>query len=150
MTKTAKKTWYADGLHFKCLDCGQCCSGPQPGYIWANKKEIELIAEFLKTPVDEFRRKYTKNIMMRTTIIEQPGNKDCVFLQKVGDQKKCMIYPVRPFQCRSWPFWSSNLVSRNTWQQVATSCPGVNCGKFYSFEQIESIKVNKIWWNDGR
>jgi uncharacterized protein len=148
MTKTTKNPWYAAGLHFKCLDCGQCCSGPDSGYIWANQKEIELIAEFLKMSVEDFRKRYTKNIMMRTTLIENPQNKDCIFLEKVGDQKRCLIYQVRPFHCRSWPFWSSNLASSDAWNQVAQSCPGINRGKFFSYEQIQSTKVSKNWWID--
>ena len=83
---------------------------------------------------------------MRTTIIEHSVTKDCIFLRKIDGQKKCIIYQVRPNQCRTWPFWSSNLVSPDTWNEAAQGCPGINRGKFYSFEEIEKIKKSNKWW----
>ena len=36
---------------------------------------------------------------------------DCVFLKEDPERgrKTCSIYPVRPLQCRTWPFWPENL-----------------------------------------
>jgi Fe-S-cluster containining protein len=54
-----------------------------------------------------------------------------------------MIYPVRPSQCRIWPFWTENLKSPDTWNQAVQKCGGINHGRFYSFEEIEKIKKEK-------
>jgi uncharacterized protein len=148
MINVAKTPWYIAGLHFNCTDCGNCCSGPESGYIWATAKEIDLIANYLKMSVEPFRKKYTRRLGNRTTLLENPTNKDCVFLQPVGDKKRCLIYPVRPNQCRTWPFWSSNLANSDSWNHAAMTCPGINRGNFHSCEQIESIKVSKRWWYD--
>ena len=46
MTPVANKKkilWYVGGLHFECMECGQCCSGPGDGYIWVTRPEIEAI-----------------------------------------------------------------------------------------------------------
>ena len=150
MPATKKTTWYAAGLHFECVQCGNCCSGPSEGYIWVTKPEIALIADFLKMTTEQLREKYLKRIRLRTTIIEHTNTKDCIFLQKSGDQKRCMIYPVRPNQCRTWPFWSDNLTSPNTWNKAAQKCGGINRGRLYSFEEIEKIRKNKRWWQDDR
>jgi hypothetical protein len=32
---------------------------------------------------------------------------------------------------------------------AAVRCPGINRGKFYSFEEIEAIKKQKSWWDAG-
>lgn len=40
----------------------------------------------------------------------------CVFLDPFG---KCSIYPVRPIQCRTYPFWPSLLEDRETWESEA-------------------------------
>ncbi|MHC4557543.1 MAG: YkgJ family cysteine cluster protein [Planctomycetota bacterium] len=145
-----KKTpWYVGGLHFECVQCGGCCSGPGEGYIWVTRPEIEIIAEFLKLTVGRLRQRYLKRVGLRTTIIEDRTTKDCIFLQNKEGQRKCLIYSVRPSQCRSWPFWSSNLTSPNTWNKAAQKCPGINRGRLYSFEEIEKIKRNTKWWRDA-
>jgi len=141
--------WYVAGLHFECQECGGCCSGPGEGYIWVTKPEIEIIADFLKMTAGKFRQKYLKRVGLRTTIIEHHTTKDCIFLQAGAGGKQCVIYSVRPSQCRSWPFWPNNLASPGAWNKAAQKCPGINCGRLYSFEEIEDIKRNKKWWQDS-
>jgi len=141
--------WYAAGLHFECQQCGSCCSGPGAGYIWVTRPEIEIIANFLKISVGQLRQEYLRRLGLRTTIIEQSGTKDCIFLRKSNGGKICMIYPVRPSQCRAWPFWPNNLTSPNTWNKAAQKCSGINHGRLYSYEEIEKIKRNKKWWRDA-
>jgi len=140
--------WYVGGLHFECVQCGACCAGPGEGYIWVTKPEMEIIADFLKMTTGELRRKFLKRIGLRTTIIEHPSTRDCMFLQEVNGQKRCVVYPVRPSQCRSWPFWESNLASPGSWNQAAQKCSGINRGRHYSFEEIEKIKSEKKWWQE--
>jgi len=144
-----KNVWYVAGLHFKCQGCGGCCSGPGEGYIWVTRPEIEIIADFLKMTVGQFRQKYLKRVGLRTTIIEHQTTKDCIFLQDAAG-KKCMIYSVRPSQCRSWPFWPNNLACPGVWNKAAQKCPGINRGRHYSFEEIEEIKRAKKWWQDPK
>lgn len=85
---------------------------------------------------------------LRTTIIEHRVTRDCIFLQNVEGQKKCVIYPVRPNQCRTWPFWSDNLNNPNNWNMAGEKCHGINKGKVYTCEEIERIKRNKKWWQE--
>ncbi len=143
-----KICWYITGLCFKCQRCGRCCSGPSEGYIWITSPEIKLIADFVKIKPEQLRQNYLKRIGLRMTIIEQPHTKDCIFLREINGQKGCMIYPVRPSQCRIWPFWPSNLTSPNAWNKAAQKCSGINHGRFYSFAEIEKIKKNKKWWQN--
>lgn len=150
MSLKKKTPWYVAGLHFECQKCGGCCSGPGEGYIWVTRPEIELIADFLKIPVGQLRQKYLKRVGLRTTIIEQSATKDCIFLRKIKGQKKCIIYPVRPGQCRTWPFWSENLANPSAWNKTAHKCPGINRGKLHSFEKIQKIKANKKWWQETK
>jgi len=140
-----KTPWYVGGLHFECIQCGRCCSGPAEGYIWVSRPEIKLIAGFLKETTEQVRQKYLKRAGFRTTIIEHPGTKDCIFLNHRlhGGQRTCVIYPVRPSQCRIWPFWPSNLASAGAWNKTAQKCPGINRGRLHSFEEIERIKLGK-------
>ena len=138
--------WYAAGLCFECTGCGACCSGPGEGYIWVTRPEIELIARHLKTTPGPLRREYLRRVGLRTTIIEHETTKDCIFLRTIGGRKQCVIYPVRPSQCRTWPFWPDNLSGPNAWNSAGRRCPGINRGRHYSAKQIEQIKRNKQWW----
>ena len=138
--------WYAGGLHFECMECGGCCAGPGEGYIWVTRPEIEIIADFLNMTTGELWRRFLKRYGLRTSIIEHSSTKDCIFLQEADGQKRCVIYPVRPSQCRSWPFWANNLASPGSWNKAAQKCSGVNRGRHYSFEEIQIIKSEKKWW----
>jgi Fe-S-cluster containining protein len=128
------------------MQCGRCCSGPGEGVIWVSKKELNLIAVLLKMPLIECRHRFTRRVGLRTTVIEDPTNRDCIFLAKSPGQTQCRIYPVRPSQCRSWPFWPSNLSSGDSWNRAVQKCPGINRGKHHSFEEIERIRKLKKWW----
>lgn len=125
--------WYSTGLRFKCTECGQCCTGA-PGYAWVNQEEIQKIADYLKMTVKDFGKKYLRYINGRYALIEKK-NYDCIFLK----DKKCTIYPVRPTQCRTFPWWMQNLASPEDWKEAAKHCEGISeDAPLVSFEVIES------------
>lgn len=130
----AKQPWYKDGLRFQCTQCGDCCTGA-PGYVWVNKAEIESLAAITTDgDVAEFERKYVRSIGIRKSLIEF-ANGDCVFF--CGQTRRCTVYEARPRQCRTWPFWHSNLKSEETWAETCESCPGSGTGRLYQLEEIE-------------
>ena len=137
-------------MHFECRVCGRCCSGPGEGYIWVAKPEVELIAAHLNLTPDELRRKYMRQVGLRMSIIEDNPSKDCIFLQRIDGVKQCRIYSVRPGQCRTWPFWSENLMGLNEWNQAGVRCPGINRGRLYTYEEIERIRKNARWWENPK
>jgi hypothetical protein len=146
-----KFLWYAAGLHFECLKCGRCCSGPAEGYIWVSRPEIKLIARHLNMPAGEVKQKFLRRVGFRLTIIENVLTRDCIFLRENQGRKECMIYPVRPNQCRNWPFWPANLVNPENWNNATRKCPGINRGELYSPQRIQAIKNNGKWWcSDNR
>ena len=140
-----KNPWYAAGLHFECQQCGNCCGGPDEGFIWVDGEEIKLIADFLRISVDDLRKKYLKRAGLRTSIIEQEVTKDCIFLRNIDGQKQCVIYSVRPSQCRNWPFWKDNIKNPDSWNDVARHCPGINKGRHFNAQEIRDIQGRK-WW----
>jgi Fe-S-cluster containining protein len=124
--------WYSKGLKFACTGCGDCCTGA-PGYVWVNKAEIETLAVAMRIDVDEFERRYVRKVGIRKSLIEW-SNGDCIFFH--GESRTCQVYDVRPRQCRTWPFWTSNLASPETWKDTAERCPGCNRGRVVPIDQI--------------
>lgn len=135
-----KPAWYVAGLAFECTQCGRCCAGPEEGYVWVTPAEIARIAEYLGMPEKEFRRKYVRRIGRRFSLKEVSGSHDCIFLTPLEEQegKGCRIYPVRPVQCRTWPFWPSNIRSPQAWSLAADRCPGINRGELHDPEFIDA------------
>jgi len=134
------RPWYADGLAFECLQCGGCCSGPEEGYVWITADEIDAAAKLLGIDAGAFRRRYTRKVGRRISLIEKP-NKDCIFLQSGPDGvRRCRIYAVRPSQCQTWPFWPGNLNRPGDWATAQIRCPGINRGPLHSLEHIKHEK----------
>lgn len=129
------EAWYKEGLRFECTQCGDCCTGA-PGFIWVNQQEIEALAAVIGEPdLDRFIDKYTRKVGVRRTLIDLP-NGDCIFFD--NQARCCTVYAARPRQCRTWPFWDSNLKSPQAWAQTCKVCPGSGQGRLYSIEEIES------------
>ena len=144
------KPWYKDGLRFTCTQCGNCCTGG-PGYVWISRPEIDRLAQFLKLTPQQTIERYCRKIGDRFSLTETRGAAgawDCIFLRdepvhdksgKVVQTKRvCSIYPARPGQCRSWPFWDSNLSSPESWNRAAHRCYGMNQGRLHSRREIEA------------
>ncbi len=132
-----ERPWYANGLRFECTRCGRCCAG-EPGYVWVENEETHLIARFLKIPEKEFLRRFCRRVVFRTSLRERP-NGECVLLTPTG----CRIYPVRPAQCRSFPFWPQFLKRPERWNALKDRCAGVGHGRLYSRQEIEELRDGK-------
>src|SRR5262245_3953649 len=104
--------WYKGGLRFTCTQCGHCCTG-EPAYVWVDEGDLEAIARYRDQPIDEVRTLYTKSTS-RGLSLREKLNGDCVFYSR---KEGCTIYEVRPPQCRTWPFWESNVESPQAWEQ---------------------------------
>jgi len=133
-----KPPWYVAGLAFECTGCGVCCSGPAEGYVWLTDKEIIQIAHFLNISPTEMKRRYVRRVGTRRSLKERQDNHDCIFLvPREEGGKKCSIYPVRPSQCRTWPFWPGNLTSPEDWALAGLRCEGINRGDIHGLDEIE-------------
>ncbi|NLE39090.1 MAG: YkgJ family cysteine cluster protein [Pirellulaceae bacterium] len=131
-----EKPWYSEGLRFECTGCGACCGGA-PGYIWVNQAEIVAMAEALGISAESFEAMYVRAEGRRRTLKER-ANGDCVMLD--GEMPRCRVYDARPRQCRSWPFWSSNLRTPDDWERTCRDCPGAGKGTRIPLERIEDCR----------
>lgn len=141
--------WYADGLAFTCTQCGNCCTGG-PGYVWLSDAEIDRFAVHLRLDRKVFLKTYCRSVNGGISLKERrtPANQyDCVFLtlDPTTGKRGCSVYPVRPLQCRTWPFWDGNLASKQNWKAAKKICPGMDQGKPYALERIEALRTVEDW-----
>jgi len=106
-----------------CEACGgHCCTG-ESGYIWATHSEIEKMACFVNLSTEEFATMYLRKVKHRYSLIEKKlafDNFACIFFDET--KKRCSIYPVRPRQCSTFPFWEQ---FKNDEDEVRKECPGI-------------------------
>jgi Fe-S-cluster containining protein len=99
-----------------------------------NAEEMTRLAEFKGLSVDDFGRQFVRQVETRFSLIERPGG-DCIFWDR---QVGCTVYPARPVQCRTWPFWPENIETAEDWERVTGICPGSGVGQVFSVEEIRA------------
>ena len=159
-SKDNEAPWFAEGLKFTCSQCGNCCSGG-PGYVFISRAEIGKVSEYLGIPAREVIGKYCRKIGRQIALKEvrhpRHGGYDCIFIKEVAaeiptgneqvvhSKRICSIYPVRPLQCRTWPFWEGNLSSPKAWKQASRTCLGMDRGEAFDRKRIEYLRDTKEW-----
>jgi hypothetical protein len=125
--------------------------------VWLSATEVARLAVFLNLTPKQVIEKYCRRINGRYSLkeVRRGDNYDCVFLTeekgaaapgKIAYTKRgCSIYPVRPLQCRTWPFWPENLRTQKNWDEKTKRCHGMNRGRKFSLDQISEIRDAKDW-----
>lgn len=133
-------------IRFRCTQCSQCCYGGKYAYVKASHQEIENIRSFLKITREDFKTDYLiklvdhgYGIRMKFSVLAKTMGKKghCILLNEEG---KCSVYPVRPTQCRSYPFWPEILISEDKWNDERSRCEGINLGDVVATDYIEEQK----------
>jgi Fe-S-cluster containining protein len=138
--------WYEAGLPFECTACGACCrSHGDYSHVYLREEEVVAIAEHLGRDPVQFLR--DELVVEEGWITLRPDLPRCQFLT---DEGRCGIYPVRPVQCRTWPFWDVNL-DPDVWRRdVNAICPGSRRGPLHDADRIDAIARATEAWYDGR
>jgi Fe-S-cluster containining protein len=132
--RTVRELWYHAGLPFQCSGCGNCCTGA-PGYVWVGQPEIDTLSAAVGMRVEEFESRYVRRVRARRSLVEL-ANGDCVFFDNAA--RRCSVYEARPHQCRTWPFWESNVRTPGAWRDVCKACPGSGVGPVVPLEEIRT------------
>lgn len=144
---TTKKEWFDKsdptgstdsgevGLRFTCTQCGNCCTGPT-GFVLFTDTEAQAMAKELGISKEIFYAMHTRDTLVGRSLNEiliEGFGYDCVFLtrDKKTGKTGCSVYGSRPEQCRTWPFWRSNLIGKRAWKEAADGCPGMNAGELH-------------------
>lgn len=123
MPRMKRKSSQSEGLRFGCVPgCTNCCD--QKGYVYLTEKDLLNAAKFVGMTASAFESEYvyrTKHLLR----LRKPPKSQCHFLREGG----CSIHPVKPVQCRTFPFWPELVRSRKEWQQAGRYCPGIGTGE---------------------
>lgn len=136
----ARREWFESGLTFECQpDCHKCCLREgivrlAPASGDNEPSESETLSRELGTSFAEFARQFISRDNANGVFIEDPSDNGCP-LWRNG----CRVYEVRPFQCRSYPFWPEIVKSERRWNEEAEFCPGIGKGRRYSKEEIRAL-----------
>ena len=125
---------FKDGLCFFCKQCS-CCCGKEPGFVYLSQSDLTKLSQWFKLNEQEFINKYCRLIPYFdgtfVLCLKEKENYDCILWDK-----GCSAYSARPVQCSTYPFWSRILSSKEMWEEESHSCPGINSGKHWTYEEI--------------
>ncbi len=109
-------------LRFECQPgCTACCE--QKGWVYITERDIVRQAEFLGLSPAAYEARYVYRTKNQLRLRKPPG-KACHFLES----GRCAIHPVKPVQCRLFPFWPELVEDRASWDGAAVYCPGIGKG----------------------
>ncbi len=97
--------------------------------MYLTEPDLMRIADHLGMTAAAFEREYvyrTRNLLR----LRVPRASRCWFLTGAG----CSIHPVKPTQCRIFPFWPELVESRREWRKAARYCPGIGKGPLVRIE----------------
>ncbi len=123
-----------------CQKCGACCNANLEGSILLFPQDIVQIASHLNLDLWKFIGQYCTegvysyqpvdrhyNKMIQKKLIDIPiyilnfkGKMVCPFYQQ--DPGRCVIYPVRPTQCKNYPFLDDLLSDRSQVSEIFPEC----------------------------
>jgi uncharacterized protein len=112
-------------IRFTCqAGCTRCCE--VSGYVYLTEEDVTNAARHLGMPQADFEAAYIYRTrhMRRIRKPKRGNSKQCPFLDGGG----CGIHPVKPLQCRLFPFWPELVESRAAWRKTAEWCPGIGQG----------------------
>ncbi|KAL3911316.1 MAG: hypothetical protein SGARI_001703 [Bacillariaceae sp.] len=129
MNKLRESTWMASvkSLPFECTECGKCCK--TEGNVYLSPEELKDASAYKNMTTSEFIEEYAGNtmddisskddkvdnnlpwVLVKNT--ETEHGPACIFLDPKTNH--CRIYPVRPIQCSTYPFWPNVLQSEGHW-----------------------------------
>ncbi|MGD9000180.1 MAG: YkgJ family cysteine cluster protein [Granulosicoccaceae bacterium] len=134
-------------LRFECTRCGACCCGDEDHYIAVREQDLRAICEYLDISLAWLKRRYIEHLTRQYYTVRIGDDGRCVFLNQQGH---CRIYPVRPVQCQTYPYWPEILAERKHWQAETKRCEGINRGNVVPLESItDSLRRQREFEQDG-
>ncbi len=118
-------------FRFRCTACGNCCR--HEGSVYFSAQDLENICHYLQKEPKALEGKLIQRRSNGLYVHDSSG--PCILLDP--KTKRCTVYPVRPFQCRSFPFWPSIFSSKASLEEAKQDCPGMRSQTAPSLQHAE-------------
>ena len=92
-------------------------------------------ARFLGLSAAEFEARHVYRTKHRLRLRKPRDGRQCEFLV----DHRCTIHPVKPAQCRLFPFWPELVRNREAWRRAGAHCPGIGQGPLIEIGQALEI-----------
>ena len=110
-------------LRFACQPgCTKCCE--VRGFVYITENDLQLMARYVGLTAEAFEKKYVVRYKQLLRL-RKPRGSQCHFLIGEG----CSVHPVKPVQCRLYPFWPELVEQRANWEAERKMCPGIGKGE---------------------
>lgn len=110
-------------LRFACQPgCTRCCD--TQGFVYITEADLLNLASFIGLSAEAFEKQYVMRYQ-RILRLRKPPASQCYFLGPSG----CNVHPVKPVQCRTYPFWPELVEDRKAWKEEGARCPGIGKGE---------------------
>ena len=111
-----------EGIRFACQSgCSRCCD--VEGFVYITEENLSRMAEFVGLARADFEARYVYRTRYSLRL-RKPRGKQCHFLV----DNACAVHPVKPVQCRLFPFWPELVEDSREWRRTAKWCPGIGKG----------------------
>ncbi|MEI7542839.1 MAG: YkgJ family cysteine cluster protein [bacterium] len=124
-----------EDIDFTCQKCGDCCR--VDGYVFLKNDEAKAIIDYLEISKADFKKKFTDWFLFLGTVLKLDAEGCCFLIDG-----RCIIYPVRPLQCKTFPYWNRVLKSQKDWEYITTYCRGAKMAKLNTKKNIVDKKSN--------
>ncbi len=125
-------------LRFACQpNCSNCCQ--VEGEVYLTEQDLQRMAEYTGMNPETFEATYvyrTKRLLR----LRKPHGRQCHFHQN----NCCSIHPVKPTQCRTFPFWPELIEDAKAWEEASQYCPGMGKGELIQIENARHI-AGEMW-----
>ncbi|RMF22094.1 MAG: YkgJ family cysteine cluster protein [Deltaproteobacteria bacterium] len=147
MARMAKRAEKQEDLRFECTECGLCCTRRgKYAHVYLEDAEVDALARFLSLSRRAFLRRFTFVDELGWRQLRFP-EQACPFLDQASG--RCRVYPARPVQCRTFPFWREMIGPRGWTAEAKSLCEGVGRGRRYSRGEVEALFAQMDEWDGG-
>lgn len=123
---------------FGCTCCGDCCRAP--GVVELSIDELDALGRFLGQGSTELLQSLPIQWSPKARLFELAADNGCPLLESDG---RCSVEPVKPSQCRSYPFWPELTRAAATWRKEGKRCEGINHPKARTYARDEVIRIGR-------
>lgn len=124
-------------LEFGCTGCGACCT--RPGAVFFTPLDIDRLAQWYEVSPEQIREGLLDETEDGEFLVIVEEDTLCPFYEVETDG--CIIHPVKPIQCRTYPFWPELVHEKSAWEQEAQHCPGIHQGRSWQPEEVRRLLV---------